>query len=152
MSCNDLDIDGIVEGTLARVGLDGLDVRDPIAVILALGWRLVPLPAGLTHGVLVEHERLVAMSFVGSVQRVTRTAAHEAGHVVQLEAGLRLPHDEVQTDRWGRAIVLGRAGLLRKMRHSGTATIVGDYADLLPGTDVAQRIWEVRQSLLQRTG
>lgn len=138
------DIDGMVECVLARVGLDGLAERNPLAVIYALRWTVEPLPLGERHGQVITARRAVLATFLGDDRAIHRTLAHEAGHVVLVEAGHALPHCECCADRAGRAVVLGRRPLQRRLRIEPGYRITQDYAHRICSTLVSQRIAEVR--------
>ncbi len=138
------DVDGVVECVLARVGLDGLPERNPLAVIYALRWAVEPLPAGERHGQVLPAKRLVLATFLGDDRTIHRTLAHECGHVVLVEAGHALPHCEHCADRAGRAVVLGRRALQRRLRIEPGYRITQDYAHRICPTLVSQRIAEVR--------
>lgn len=141
------DIDGLVEGLLARVGLDGMEERDPLAVILLLRWRPVVLPWGEFHGIINAEERTVAVDVMGSSDQVTRTWIHECGHVVQCELGVELPHCEILTSAFGRAVAAGRDGVLRRLDRLSTREVIASYAGVLPPCDAAYRVWEVQRSV-----
>lgn len=146
-----LEADALVESALARIGMDGMDERDPLAVIYQFKWRVRVLAGGITQGFTNDKKREVGLSFLGSEQAINKDAAHEAGHVVQYRMRARTPHCEDFTDAVGRAIVIGRAGMLRRLnRLPTTAAVVDSYAHLLPAEEVARRLWEVRRAIMRR--
>jgi hypothetical protein len=146
------DHDATVECVLARVGLDGVDQRDPYAVILALGWRVEPLTThGPEEGRTLAESRVVQVRFAGSDPYITKVLAHECGHVVLIESGHGLPHCECCADQIGRAVCLGRAGLLRELRDLSPREVAELYAPVFLASEVAQRIAEVRHAM-RRTG
>ncbi len=143
------DVDGQVEAAMSKIGLDGMDIRCPLAVLLLQNWQVRPLPRGATEGIIDEEKKIVGVDFYGPRVWVRWRLAHEAGHACKLALGIRLPHCEESTDRWARAIVIGRAGMLGKL-SSATPDIVRAYADELPEWHIAERIWEVRRSTARR--
>jgi hypothetical protein len=146
------DHDALVESVLARVGLDGMDQRNPFAVLLALGWDVQPLlGAGPEDGRTLVESRTVQVRFAGSDPRITSVLAHECGHVVMIEAGYRMPHCECCADQLGRAVCLGRMGLVGLLRDTHPQEIVEIYRDVLLPSEVSLRAYEVRASLM-RTG
>lgn len=149
----DIDADAIVEGVLSRVGLDGLAIRNPAAVLLALGWTLEPLVTlGPEEGRVVEADRVAFVRLVGSRQSINRVIAHEVGHIVFLEFGYLLPHCECCVDAAGRAICMGRRGLSRRLRSESPQTIIASLANLFVPAEVARRIFEVRSAEARRAG
>ena len=146
------DHDALVESALARVGLDDMDCRDPYAVLLALGWRVEPLVgAGPEDGRTLAASRVVQVRFAGGDLHVASVLAHECGHVVMLESGHGFPHCECCADQIGRAVCLGRMGLVRLLRECTPQEIVDLYREtFLPG-EVSRRVLEVRRTLM-RTG
>jgi hypothetical protein len=149
----DIDVDAIVESVLARVGLDSLPVRNPAAVLMALGWTLDPLVTlGPEEGRVVEADRVAFVRLVGSRPSINRVIAHEVGHIVFLEFGYPLPHCECCVDAAGRAICLGRQGLSRRLRTDSPQTIIASLAHLFTTAEVARRIFEVRAVEGRRAG
>lgn len=146
-----LEADALVESVLAKIGLDGLEERDPVAVIYQLKWKVRVLGGGIARGFTNDKTREVGLTFLGSEQASNWDACHEAGHVVQYEARSLTPHCEDFTDAVGRAIVMGRAGVLRRLNRLPTsADVVDSYAHMLPSAQVAQRVWEVRRAMMRR--
>jgi len=149
----DIDVDAIVESVLARVGLDGLPVRNPAAVLMALGWTLEPLVTlGPEEGRVVEADRVAFVRLVGSRPSINRVIAHEVGHVVFLEFGYPLPHCECCVDAAGRAICLGRRGLSRRLGSEAPQAIMASLVHLFTTAEMARRIFEIRFAESRRTG
>ncbi len=139
------DPDAIVEMVLSRVGWDGMDVRDPAAVVLALGWDLRELDSdGPEDGITSEESRTAYVRFLGDRRDIRRAIAHECGHIVLLESGQRFPHCECCADRIGRAVCLGNSGLRRQMRTESPQSIIGGFDHMFLPSEVARRIAEVR--------
>lgn len=148
-------VDGVTEAALATVGLDGMDVREPLAVLHKLGWGVRPLPKGVLKGRLDEEKRMIYACLFGEETQVRSAIAHELGHVIKLQQGYRLPHCECCADRIGRAVCLGRDGIVRLLR-GGTYSEVNDFVDtysaLFLRSEIQLRIHEVRRIMMREAG
>lgn len=146
------EVDGIVESTLARICLDGMEQRHPVAVILQFKWGIEPTTLGHLEGYTHADRKMVGLSMLGGDSRIFKCAMHEAGHVVLVEHGVKMPHCECCADRAGRAIAMGRVDLVRRLRRDHLSDVIAHYAKTIPADEVTQRIWEVRQMTMRSTG
>jgi hypothetical protein len=147
------DPDAAAEYVLRRIGWDGMDMRDPAAVILALGWDLRELTSpGPEEGRVSEEHRTAYVRFLGDRRAIRRIIAHECGHIIQLEMGHRFPHCECCADQIGRAVCLGRRGIERQLRTEPPQQIVAGWEHIILPSEVARRIFEVRRTSERRTG
>lgn len=147
------EADALVEAVLSAVGMDGMDVRCPIAVIRKLGWYIKALASTTDlHGAFNLQTRTVGLDPMGSLHQVRERAAHEGGHIVLVTQRIELPHDEAFVGRVGRAICMGRAGMVKRLRELTIQDVLDFYTEYFSSQEVCQRIWEVRQTLMRRTG
>jgi hypothetical protein len=145
--------DALVESVLAKVKADGMDERPVLAMIYALKYRIINITGSKTQAFTDEKHRIAGLRFENSTPKILEDGCHELGHIIQYEAKVKVPHCEDFTSEVGRAAVIGRSGVLRRLQEmENSAAVVESYLHLLPASQITQRIWEVRRGLLRKIG
>lgn len=147
------EADALVESVLASIRADGMDERPPLPMIYALRYRIVHITGSKTQAFTDEKHRTVGLCFESNALKIAEDGSHELGHIIQYKAGIKGPHCEEFTSEVGRAAVLGRRGILRRLNKGDSPVeIIEDLLHLLPAHQIAQRIFEVRCSLWRKIG
>lgn len=147
------EADALAESVLVRVCADGMEERPALALVYLLGWKIVELHDRQIEAFSDPKTRTVCLNFKLDRAAFLKQIAHELGHIILYEARVPGPHDEDFVDEVGRSGVIGRIGMLWRLKEmSNSAEVVESYLHLLPAPDVARRIWEVRRALMRKIG
>lgn len=148
------DPDALAEFAAAQVGLDGLDVRDVLVFIRALVPSAQALPRGELTGCFDLETCTIRVDPTGTLWHIKTRLIHELGHIILWVNGIEGPHDEVLCDRVGRAGVIGRGQVVRKLRTMHVDQVVAEYKGVMSVGELLLRVGEVlrQEQRMRRVG
>lgn len=148
------DPDALAEFAAAQVGLDGVDVRDPMVFIRALVPLIQVLPRGELTGCFDLDTCIIRVDFMGGPWAIKTRLIHELGHIILWVNGIEGPHDEVLCDRAGRAGVVGRGPLAHRLLRAHVDQVVAEHKGAMSPGELLLRVGEVlrQEQRMRRVG